>query len=411
MKQAMLKKYGDLAAKVGANVQPNQAVIVQGPVEAAPLIREVVRAAYDAGAKEVQVFYREDVVSREHLLRQDVETLETIPDWMVASRMYYVEKGACFISVIAPDPDSLTGVDPEKIKRQSRAMQAKTKALSDYLMANHGQWTIVAMPSDAWAKKVFPQLKLEEAKNELWHQIFKTVRIEEHNDPVQAWDEHNQRLQRRCSTLNEMNLKALHYTNALGTDFTIELVEKHRWAGGSEHTTKGVVFNPNMPTEEVFTMPYKYGANGKVVATKPLNYNGKLIEGFWLQFEKGKVVDYGAKQEVEMLKMLVEMDEGSAYLGEVALVPYHSPISESGLIFYNTLFDENASCHLALGRAYPMNVQGGTSMTPEQLEQAGANFSLTHVDFMIGSEDLTITGILHYGKEVAIFRQGDFVIE
>ncbi|MFA6738826.1 MAG: aminopeptidase, partial [Bacilli bacterium] len=333
------------------------------------------------------------------------------PDWMVASRMYYVEKGACFISVIAPDPDSLTGVDPEKIKRQSRAMQAKTKALSDYLMANHGQWTIVAMPSDAWAKKVFPQLKLEDAKTELWNQIFKTVRIEADNDPVQAWEDHNTRLQRRCAILNAMNLKALRYHNAIGTDFTIELVDKHRWAGGSEHTTKGVVFNPNMPTEEVFTMPYKFGANGKVVATKPLNYNGKLIDGFWLQFEKGKVVDYGAKEEVEMLKMLVEMDEGSAYLGEVALVPYHSPISESGLIFYNTLFDENASCHLALGRAYPMNVQGGTSMTPEQLEQAGANFSLTHVDFMIGSEDLSITGILPDGQEVAIFRQGDFVIE
>jgi aminopeptidase len=261
-----------------------------------------------------------------------------------------------------------------------------------------------------WAKKVFPDMEEDKAEEALWDAIFKASRVTEDNDPVKEWNEHNARLIKHNKILNDFQFKALHFKNEIGTDLTVELVENHVWSGGQEEATTGTVFNPNIPTEENFTMPLKTGVNGKVVATKPLDYQGNLIEDFWLEFKDGKVVDYDAKEGKDNLKNLIEFDEGSSYLGEVALIGYDSPISQSNILFFNTLFDENASCHLALGRAYPMNIQGGTEMSKEELEKCGYNNSMAHVDFMFGSKDLDIVGETKDGKKVQIFKDGNFVI-
>jgi aminopeptidase len=278
------------------------------------------------------------------------------------------------------------------------------------MMGNRSQWTIVAAPNPVWAKRVFPDLEEDQAIDALWDAILQASRVTEDNDPIQEWKEHNDRLLTHNKILNDYQFDHLHFKNSLGTDITIKLVENHVWAGGGETSTKGVWFNPNIPTEENFTMPHKTGVNGKVVATKPLNYQGNLIEDFWLEFKDGQVVDYDAKKEKDALKNLIEYDEGSSYLGEIALISYDSPISNSGILFFNTLFDENASCHMALGRAYPMNIKGGTEADLEDLKAKGYNFSMAHSDFMFGSADLQITGTTKDGKKVTIFKDGDFVI-
>jgi len=407
----LLNKYAKLIVNVGVNIQKGQMLIVNGSVTSIDLAREIALEAYKSGASKVQVKYNDEILSRYALLYQSDETLKEVPEWFIDERLYAIEKGAAMVSITSPNPKAMEGVNPEKMKISQQAIQAhpKFQDIMAYTMGNRGQWCVVAMPSDEWAKKVFPALPIKEAYEQLWSAILKASRVSIDNDPVAAWEEHNNNISRRSKIMNEHNFKSLHYKNSLGTDFDVELVNNHIWAGGSEHTTKGIVFNPNIPTEEVFTMPLKTGVNGKIFSTKPLFYNGKLIEDFWFEFKDGKVVDFGAKKEYETLKNLVDNDSGSCYLGEVALVQYDSPISNSGILFYNTLFDENASCHLALGNAYPMNVKGGTSMSREQLKAAGANSSFTHVDFMVGSKDLDIIGTKHDGSKVQIFKNGNFV--
>lgn len=277
-------------------------------------------------------------------------------------------------------------------------------------MGNKAQWSLVSVPTVAWAKKVFPLLSDDEAVEKLWEAIFAAVRVDETNDAVADWAAHNARLAGYNQKLNDFNFKSLHFKNGLGTDLVVELVEHHHWAGGAELGQNGVVFNPNIPTEEAFTMPKKTGVNGTVVSTKPLNYQGRLVENFKLTFKDGAVVDFSAEKEEAALKNLLNVDEGSKYLGEVALISHNSPISNSGVLFLNTLFDENASCHLALGRAYPMNVKGGNDMNEEELLAAGANMSMEHVDFMFGSADMRIIGTRFDGSEVVVFDQGNFVI-
>ena len=407
----LLNKYAKLIVNVGVNIQKGQMLIVNGSVTSIDLAREIALEAYKSGASKVQVKYNDEILSRYALLYQSDETLKEVPEWFIDERLYAIEKGAAMVSITSPNPKAMEGVNPEKMKISQQAIQAhpKFQDIMAYTMGNRGQWCVVAMPSDEWAKKVFPALPIKEAYEQLWSAILKASRVSIDNDPVAAWEEHNNNISRRSKIMNEHNFKSLHYKNSLGTDFDVELVNNHIWAGGSEHTTKGIVFNPNIPTEEVFTMPLKTGVNGKIFSTKPLFYSGKLIEDFWFEFKDGKVVDFGAKKEYETLKNLVDNDSGSCYLGEVALVQYDSPISNSGILFYNTLFDENASCHLALGNAYPMNVKGGTSMSREQLKAAGANSSFTHVDFMVGSKDLDIIGTKHDGSKVQIFKNGNFV--
>jgi len=409
-KEQLIDKLAELAVKVGANVQQDQMVVVNSSTETKELARKITLKAYEAGAKKVMVNWMDDYVSRYGLDHMSVDTLSTVPQWQIDKFQELVDEGACVISITSPIPGLNKGVDPKKMQESSIARSKALSFYQDHMMGNRSQWTIVAAPNAVWAKKVFPDLEEENAIEALWDAILQASRVTEDNDPIQEWKEHNERLLSHNKILNDYQFETLHFTNSLGTDITIKLVDNHVWAGGGETSTKGVWFNPNIPTEENFTMPHKTGVNGKVVATKPLNYQGTLIEDFWLEFKDGQVVDYDAKKEKDALKNLIEYDEGSSYLGEIALISYDSPISNSGILFLNTLFDENASCHMALGRAYPMNIKGGTEAKLEDLKEKGYNFSMAHSDFMFGSEDLQITGTTKDGKKVTIFKDGDFVV-
>ena len=405
-----LKQYASLAVQVGANVQPGQLVWVNSSTETKELARQIVEKAYQAGAKKVVVNWGDDYVSHSSLNYQDNETLASVDQWVIDKFKHFIAQDGCVISITSPIPGLNKDIDPSKLQTAAIARNKALKFYQDHMMGNKAQWTIVAAPNKVWAKKVFPDLDEEKAVEKLWDAILKASRVNEGSDPVLEWEKHNEKLLRNNKLLNDHNFKSLKFKNALGTDLVIDLIDGHVWAGGGEHSTKGVYFNPNIPTEENFTMPYKYGVNGKVVATMPLNYQGNLIEDFWLEFKDGKVVNYDAKKQKDALKNLLAFDQGSSYLGEVALVSHYSPISQMGLLFYNTLFDENASCHLALGRAYPMNVKGGNDMTNEQLERIGSNQSMAHSDFMFGSADMHIIGVKEDGSEVIVFENGDFVL-
>ncbi len=409
-KEQLIEKLAELAVKVGANVQQDQIVVVNSSTETKELARKITLKAYEAGAKKVMVNWTDDYVSRYGLDHMSTDTLSTVPQWQIDKYQELVDEGACVISITSPIPGLNKGVDPKKMQTSSIARSKALSFVQDHMMSNRTQWSIVAAPNAVWAKRVFPDLEEDEAVEALWDAILQASRVTEDNDPIQEWKEHNDRLLAHNKILNDYQFDTLHFENNLGTDITIKLVENHVWAGGGETSTKGVWFNPNIPTEENFTMPHKTGVNGKVVATKPLNYQGTLIEDFWLEFKDGQVVDYDAKKEKDALKNLLEYDEGSSYLGEIALISYDSPISNSNILFFNTLFDENASCHMALGRAYPMNIEGGTDAKLEDLKEKGYNFSMAHSDFMFGSKDLQITGTTKGGKKVTIFKDGDFVI-
>lgn len=406
----ILRKYAELAVKMGTNVQKGQLLVINADVRDYEFVHLCVEEGYKAGAGEVNVNWSSEHNSKWSYEYMTKEALAEIPQWTYDRRAYVQEKGCCFLHVVSETPGLLKDIDSEKILAHQMAASKKFQPLQSYTMANKGQWSIVALPSAGWAKKVFPDMEEATAMEALWQAILTSVRISEDNDPVAEWEKHNEEILRHSRLLNEYNFKELHFKNSLGTDLTVGLVENHIWAGGCEEAANGAIFNPNMPTEENFCMPYKYGVKGKVVATKPLSYQGKLVDDFWLTFEEGKVVDYDAGKEKEALKSLIEYDEGSSYLGEVALISYDSPINDTGILFYNTLFDENASCHLALGRAYPMNVAGGTEMSEEQLKEAGANHSMTHVDFMFGSRDMQVDGIKKDGTVIPVFRNGNFVL-
>ena len=406
--EKVLRKYAELAVKMGSNVQKGQMLVISSDVRNHEFVNLCVEEAYKAGAGSVIVDWSSEHDTKWKYEYMSKEDLCEIPQWAYDKREYVQKKGCCFLSISSATPGLLKDIDSEKILASQMAASKVFKPLQSYTMANEGQWCVIAVPSEGWAKKVFPDMDVKDAVKALWDAILMSVRVSEDNDPVAEWEKHNAEILGHSKALNDYNFKALHFTNELGTDLTLELVENHIWAGGCEEAGNGAIFNPNMPTEENFCMPYKYGVNGKVVATKPLNYQGKLIDGFWMIFKDGKAVEFGAEKEEEALKNLIEFDEGSAYLGEVALISYDSPINNTGILFYNTLFDENASCHLAVGRAYPMNVAGGTQMSEEELSAAGANNSMTHVDFMFGSRDMHIDGIRKDGTVVPVFRNGNF---
>ncbi|MDI6452734.1 aminopeptidase [Peloplasma aerotolerans] len=405
-----INKLAKLAVQVGANVQKDQVVIIRGTTESKELIREITEEAYLAGAKRVFVQWSDDFVSKSSLKHASVEELEKVSQWFIDQHQEAVDVGACFISVTSPIPGLNEDVDPNKAQKAGIAVQKAVSFFREHLMGNKAQWTIVAAPNPIWAKQVFPKLNEEDAVEALWDAILNASRVTEDNDPIQEWENHNAVLLKHNKILNDYNFKHLHFKNSLGTDLIVELVENHVWAGGGEHATNGAYFNPNIPTEETFTMPYKWGTRGKVVATKPLNYQGKLIDGFWLEFKDGQVVDYDAKKEKDALTNILDTDEGSRYIGEIALISHDSPISNTNILFLNTLFDENASCHMALGRAYPMNVKNGVNTPISELEKIGYNNSMVHSDFMFGSEDMEIVGVTQDGKEVKVFEKGNFVI-
>ena len=408
-----LTAYARLVVRVGVNLQKDQILVINTPIDCAPFARLLAEEAYRAGAHEVVMSWSDELSAHlKYVLAPDVVFTE-FPAWRHAFYTDYAEQGAAFVSIAARDPEIFRDIDPARL---TRAQQAAGAALLEYrarLMSNQNTWCVVSVPTAAWAKKVFPKAaSAAEAEQLLWAAILKTVRVTEGRsaeDVVAAWEAHIDFLHRAAAFLNENDFASLRYENARGTDFSVKLPVGHLWAGGSEKAATGVYFAANLPTEEVYTLPDREGAEGTVYASKPLVYQGSLIEDFSLRFSGGRVVEFHAEKGEDKLRELLSTDEGANHLGEVALVPYDSPISRSGILFYNTLFDENAACHLALGKAYPTCLRGGEEMESVELLKHGVNDSLLHEDFMVGTADLAITGTRRIdGKKIPIFRQGNF---
>lgn len=406
----LLKKLAKLAVKVGANVQTGQTVVLRSNTESRELAREVVRAAYEVGARKVIIDWNDEFVTKYAYEHQDDETLKEVPDYIVSKNQYYVDQNACFISITSPMPGLNKDIDSKKVQMAGIASQQKLGFVREYTMGNKAQWTIIGASNKIWATKVFPDLPEDEAVEALWDAIFAASRVTLDNDPIEDWKNHNKLLRAHADLLNNFNFKELHFKNSLGTDLVVGLVDNHIWAAGGEVAANGFYFNPNIPTEEAFTMPHKFMTQGKVVATKPLNYNGKLIENFSIEFDQGKVVNFQAEKEVEALESILNFDDNARYIGEIALISHDSPISNTNILFYNTLYDENASCHMALGRAYPMNIKNGIGADVKDLEPKGYNNSMVHVDFMFGSSDMEITGITQDGKKIKVFENGNFIV-
>ncbi|MGG6310833.1 aminopeptidase [Paenibacillus macerans] len=404
--QTKLEKYAELAVKIGVNVQQGQNLIINATIDCAELVRLIVKQAYEAGARFVKVNWSDDIVTR---LRYDLAAEESFldePKWYAGEMLEYVENGAAVLHVISSDPDLLKGVSTERLTNHQKTYGKVMSKYRELQMSDKFSWSIVAVPSQVWADKVFPDLPQDQRVDALWKAIFRTVRLDQ-PDPIEAWKRHIENLTQKSDYLNAKRYKKLHYL-APGTDLTIELPEGHLWVAAESINAQGNTFLANLPTEEVFTAPLKTGVNGTVTSTKPLSYRGTIIDRFSLTFENGRIVDYKAELGADVLKQLVELDEGSHYLGEVALVPHNSPISQSGILFYNTLFDENASNHLAIGNGYAFNLEGGKSMSQEELAEHGLNSSLAHEDFMVGSGEMDIYGITADGKEEAIFAKGNW---
>ena len=407
MNKSFLIKYASLAVNIGVNIQKDNILVISSPIETAEFARLITEEAYKSGAKDVIVHYGDQKLTKIKLENSSLETISNIPEWQAESYNYYARQEACFISISASDPDGLKGVPVEKIGASQKARTSALKEYFDNSMSNKCRWCVLSVPTLSWAKKVFPKVSDDEAMESLWDVIFKTVRVDTEN-PVNAWEKHNAYLEEKIKFMNNNNFKSVHLKSANGTDLNIELPEGHIWAGGSERDVNGIPFNANMPTEEVFTLPKKTGVNGIVYSSKPLSYGGNLIDNFSITFKDGKAIDFTAETGYDVLKQLLESDEGAKYLGEVAFVPYNSPISNSKLIFFNTLFDENAACHLAFGRAYESCVKDADKYSEEELEKIGVNNSIIHVDFMIGTSDLEVTGINENGETIQIFSNGNW---
>jgi len=408
MNEAGLKKYADLLVRAGGNVQKGQLVIISCAVDNALFGRMVRDAAYDAGASDVRIDWLDETTSRAMYLHGSDEIFDDYPEWRVQKFKEQDDKGAVYLHIDSSNPDNLKGVDPSRLQRFSKVASQATKEHASLTMNSTLRWSIVATPSPKWAAKVFPGLPEAEAMERLWQYILKAARADG-TDPIADWKTHDQNFAKRVNYLNEQQFSALRFTTGIGTDITLGLVTSHVWAGGSEVAKDGVRFFPNVPTEEIFSMPHREKAEGRVVASMPLSYQGNLIESFEMTFKDGKVVSYKAEKNQDVLKNIVEMDEGAARLGEVAIVANSSPIGQMNTLFYNTLFDENASAHLALGKAYPNNMAGGDDLPVEELVAKGGNDSLIHVDFMFGTADMRIVGIKEDGTEVVFFDNGEFI--
>ncbi len=406
MRKAQLQRYAKLLAKTGLNVKKGQTVFIGAGLEQPEFVTMVVEECYKAGASEVYVEWSHQPVEKLSAAYRSLESMSTLKPWAKAKWEYKAENYSCRLFIESDDPDGMNGVDQEKMSAARRAMYPQIKPFR-LAIENRHQWCIAAVPGKAWAKKVFPNLPEKKAMEEMWRVILKTSRADGKN-PIKAWKEHNADLDARCSYLDALGLKALEYKSANGTDFYVELNEDGRFCGGKEKTLQGRVFNPNIPSEEVFTSPKAGAAEGIVYSTKPLSYMGELIENFSVRFAGGKVVEVKAEKGEELLKQMVSMDEGAGKLGECALIPYASPISESGVLFYNTLFDENASCHLALGSGFNECLKGFEHYTDEECKKRGINESMIHVDFMIGAKDMSIVGITKDGERVQIFKDGNW---
>jgi aminopeptidase len=404
-----LDHYAELVVKVGLNVQEGQRLLINSPIEAAEFTRKVTKYAYENGCKRVMVDWIDTQVNRIHYTSAPEEELkDDLKQWEIDKYTSLINNNDCFLMVTGNDPSAYKDVPSERIMFVQKNRGEKLQAFSAGQLRGDMHWAIAGAPTVAWAKSVFPEKAETEAVEALWEAIFKTVRADQDN-PIAAWEEHVKTLTEKVDYLNEQKFKTLHYKSE-GTNLSIDLHPDHTWIGGGHHSTFGTYYIPNLPTEEVFTTPKKYGVNGTVSSTKPLSAMGNLIENFSLTFKDGRVVEYTAEKGYDTLKQLISIDEGMEFLGEVALVPYDSPISNSGIIFNNTLYDENASCHLAIGTAITMSVKDAGNLTPEEMEAKEINHSRGHTDFMIGSADLDIEAEYEDGKRIPLFKNGNWAV-
>lgn len=406
MKKTILRKYAKLIARVGVKIRKGQDVVIQAELDQPEFVEMLTDECYKAGARKVTVEWSHQPLQKYHVRHRSLKTLSTLDDWEVAKLEHYADTLPCRIYLISEDPDGLCGINQEK---NAKALQARYKVIKPFRdkMENKYQWCIAAVPGVKWAKKVFPGERASRAVELLWEAILKTSRVDE--DPEEAWRKHNEDLARRCEYLNSLGIESLEYKSSNGTDLKVGMIPDALFCGGGEYALgSGNYFNPNIPSEEVFTTPKRGEAEGIVYSTKPLSYRGELIEDFSIRFEGGRAVEVKAKRGEELLKQMISMDEGAAYLGECALVPYDSPIRNSGILFYNTLFDENAACHLALGMGFSNCLKDYEKYTLDECRAKGINDSQIHEDFMIGSEDLSITAHTRDGRDVPIFRDGNW---
>lgn len=405
MKKSVLRSYAKLIAVTGIHVQKGQDVIVNAELDQPDFVKMVVEECYRAGARSVRVEWNYQPLAKIHYRYRTLTTLGKVEEWEKARLQHYVDTLPCRIYLVSEDPDGLKGINQEKMAKAGQKRYPIVKPYRDQ-MENKYQWCIAAVPGAAWAKKVFPGLPKGKAIEKLWEAILTTSRVTD--DPIKAWDEHNKDLHDRCAYLNSLGIETLEYHSSNGTDLKVGMIEQGEFKGGGDTSLQGIFFNPNIPTEECFITPKRGKAEGIVYATKPLSYQGQLIENFSVRFENGKAVEVHAEKNEELLKKMISMDEGAAYLGECALVPHESPISQSGILFYETLFDENAACHLALGMGFADTIKDFEKYTLDECREMGVNDSMIHEDFMIGCADLSIDAHTRDGKTVPIFRNGNW---
>lgn len=402
----LLQKYAELIVRTGANVQPGQVVQLAVSVEQHEFAALMIEECYKAGAKKVNVDWLYDAQSRLNYQYADQDVLSTVLPWEEAKMKQMVEDLPCRIFIASDDPDAMNGIDPQKL---SAVAQSRSKVMKPYRNAIDGkhQWVIAAYPSVKWAKKCFPELTDDQAVDKLWEAILRTVRVREDSDPVAAWKAHTDFIEEKAAWMNAQGFSSLRYKSANGTDFTVDLIPGAKWEGaGAVNTVNGAFYIPNMPTEEIFTSPMAGKCEGTLVAVKPLSWNSQLIENFSLTFKDGQAVSCRAEKGQELLEKMIRMDENAAMLGELALVPKESPVNQCGFLFYETLFDENACCHVALGMGFKEVLPGGDDLTVAQAQEQGVNDSIIHVDFMIGADDLSIDGVRSDGSTEPIFRNG-----
>jgi aminopeptidase len=414
MDEQRLRAYAELTVRIGLNLQPRQRLLIVGPIanggaslEAAPIVRQITAAAYAAGARLVETLWGDEALLAARFAHAPRDSFDEFSAWLPDALANHVRSGHAVLSIYANDPDQLRDAPPELVATVQQATARNVRPFREHISRNQTNWAVVAAPAAAWAARVFPDIEPSQQVAQLWDAISKLCRLDR-PDPIVAWETHLGELAERTECLNRKQYSALRY-RAPGTDLTIGLPEGHLWVRGSSTSAAGFRFAPNLPTEEVFTMPHKDRVNGTVRSTKPLSYGGNLIEGFSLRFVDGRVVEVQADRGESVLRTLVAMDPGAARLGELALVPHSSPISQTGRLFYNTLFDENAASHVALGAAYKFTLRGGEAMSEEAFEAAGGNRSAAHVDFMIGSGELDVDGVLPGGAADPVMRRGEWV--
>ena len=403
MKKSVLRAYARLIAESGVNVQKGQEVFITAELDQPEFVAMVVEECYRRKAKKVVVDWNYQPLTKLHVRHQSLTTMSTLDNYEEARWQHYVDTIPCRIYLLSEDPDGLRGVDQEKM---AKAQQKKYPIIKGYRdqIENKYQWCIAAVPGVKWAKKLFPELRASQAVEKLWEAILHTSRVDD--DPVAAWDAHNKDLKSRCDYLNGLGIRELQYRASNGTDLRVGMIPEAQFCGGGETSLQGIFFNPNIPTEECFISPKRGVAEGIVYSSKPLSYQGQLIDRFWIRFREGKAAEWGAEENEALLTKLITMDEGSAYLGECALVPFNSPINETGILFYNTLFDENACCHLALGMGFADTIRDFEHKTLDECRALSVNDSMIHEDFMIGTADLSIDALCEDGRTVPLFRNG-----